>query len=279
LFLSVDLLSTTPLKNFVQIPKRSYDKVSLVGQGVFDGFHLRNTAMTNQDVLNITTEEIFGTYTVFLANFENTLSAGNYISLQDPIVSWRIKRNLIGKFTPSTLAELSASKTTYIDATQANRKSYEYQVVPITAAGKEGSPLTTIAESDFYGWFLSDEHGEKVYKFDMNIESESITLNTDIKLFEGYTQFPIQRSGKRKYRSGGLSTMPYSYNGSELSFTNETLREIESFISDEKDKILKNTSGDIFKVQTSEFSYQYMDTIDVQPYTINFKWVQVGDVD
>jgi hypothetical protein len=70
--------------------------------------------------------------------------------------------------------------------------------------------------------------------------------------------------------------MPYGSSG-EMEINNELLRLVEEFISNGETKLLKNTSGDTFKVQTSDFSYQYMDTISEQPYTINFRWTQVGD--
>lgn len=278
MFLS-DILTTTPVTKFVQFPKRTYDRVNIKGVVAFDGLHLRNKELTNQEVLDIVTEETFGSFTIFLANFEDTLAAGNYASVNDPIVKWKVMRRPVSSFAPILLNELGADQTTYVDYTQANHKNYEYQVIPITTTGKEGSPLTSIAQSDFYGWFLTDEDSTKIYKFDMEIESESIALNVDIKLFEGYSQFPIQRTGKRKYRTGGLSTIPYTYNGASVHFTSDTLREIEAFISDGTTKILKNTSGDLFRVQTSDFSYKYMDNVQVQPYTISFKWTQVGDVD
>jgi len=279
LFLSINALPVAALTNRVYIPKRTYNKVALLGPAEFDSVHIRNQVLTNQQIIDSNQAETFDTHTIFLANFEDTLAAGNYVSLENPIVKWRVKRKLLGNFKPIVLQELDAEQTSYVDFTQSNKREYEYQVIPITADGTEGSPLTTLTSSDFFGWFLCDEHNTTVYKFDLNVVTDAIVFTTDVSLFEGYTKYPIQREGKRRYHSGSLTTVPYSYRDSEIRIDNSMLREIEEFITDGKTKILKNSSGDVFKVQTSEFSYQYMDTTIEQAYTISFKWIEVGAVE
>lgn len=290
MFFSVNAFHTTALTNKVVIANRVYDKVNLMGNGVFDAVHLRKRVLSEQEVLDIETKEIYGIDSIFVANFEGNLEAGNYTSLSKPISKWRVRRKKVGSFTPNLLKDLDVSNTSYIDYLQANRTSYEYQISPVSSDGTEGVPLLTITESDFFGWFLCSIDNQTVYKFDMSIESESIALNMDRKLFEGFTKYPVTRTGKRKYHSGGLKTMPYKfhkggiyewyalpYSVAHNRTDNDLLREVEDFISNGEPKILKNTSGDLFKVQTSEFSYQYMDVYDEQPYTIDFKWTQVGD--
>jgi hypothetical protein len=273
------------------IANRNYDKVSLIGSGVFDAVHVKNKLLSDDDILDLDTVEYFGTDSVFLANFEGNFEAGNYSSFSKPITKWRIRRRKFGRFTPVLLSEFAVSSTEYIDYLQANRTNYEYQVSPVSDDGTEGAPIITINQSDFFGWYLCSLDNETIYKFDLNIESDSIVLNMDTKLFEGFTKYPIMRQGKRKFHSGGLRTMPYRisvgglsgwyempYGSSgEMEINNELLRLVEEFISNGETKLLKNTSGDIFKVQTSDFTYQYMDTISEQPYTINFRWTQVGD--
>jgi hypothetical protein len=291
LFFGLNAFHSSYVSNKVVIANRSYNKVSLIGNGIFDAVHVKNAILSDSDIIELNTAETFGTQTVFLANFEGNLEAGNYTTVSKPITKWRIRRRRLGDFSNTILDDLDVTTVTYTDYLQANRTNYEYQVSPVSDDGTEGAPIISINQSDFFGWYLCSLDNETIYKFDMNIESDSIVLNMDTKLFEGFTEYPVMRKGKRKYRSGGLRTIPYRisvgglagwyetpYGSSgEMEINNELLRLVEDFISNGEPKILKNTSGDIFKVQTNGFSYQYMDTISEQPYTISFQWVQVGD--
>lgn len=277
MFFSLNAFHTSAATNKVVIANRPYNKISLIGNGVFDGVHAKKRVLSDQEILDIETQEVFGVDTVFVANFEGNLEAGNYTTVSKPITKWRVRRKKVGNFTPKLLSELDVSFANYTDNLQANRTDYEYQVSPLASDGTEGAPITSILQSDFFGWYLCSLDNQTVYKFDMNFESDSIALNMDVAVFQGFTQYPTTRTGKRKYRSGGLTTMPYHINGQEITINNGLLRQVEEFVSNGETKLLKNTSGDIFKVQTSEFSYKYMDVYDEQPYTINFKWTQVGD--
>jgi hypothetical protein len=290
LFLSLSAFNTSAATNKVVIANRTYPKVNLIGNGVFDGVHLRSKSLDDSMILNITTQEVFGVDSIFLANFEGNLEAGNYTTVSKPITKWRVRRKLVGNFTPKLLGDVDSSVVTYTDYLQANKTSYEYQLSSVADDGTEGAPITSIAESDFFGWCICSTDNQTIYKFDMEVQSDSVVLNMDVKVFEGFTQYPTTRTGKRKYRTGGLKTIPYHYSSGGISnwyvtpyssggttIDNTLLREIETFISNGQPKLLKNTSGDLFKVETSDFSYQYMDKIGEQPYTIYFKWTQVGD--
>jgi hypothetical protein len=278
MFLSLNALSVNANTNLVVLPQRTYSGFTFKGNGTIDAAHLRNIELTDVEILNISTVELFGANSIFLANFENTLQAGNYVTLSKPIASWKIARRKTTEFSPAIIATLDKTITTYTDFTQANNVSYEYQFSPIADDGTEGTPILSIAESNFFGWFLCSTDSTKVYKFDMEITSDAIMLNMDQKVFEGFSQFPTVRTGVRKYHSGGLKTMPYQYNGNNISVDYTLLTSIQDFISDGTTKVLKNTKGDLFYVQTSQFQYQYRDTIGEQPMDISFKFTEVAGV-
>lgn len=277
MFLSLDVLSANTFTNTFLIPRRTYDGVSLYGKATFDNVHLQNIVIPDEEILNISVEDTYGLNTIFLANFEDNLEMGNIAGVTSPIVQWRIKRRALDAFTPKLVANIDASESTFTDYLQANQKDYEYLIIPVAQDGTEGVSIATIAKSDFYSWFVCSEDNEQVYKFDLNVESEAIALNLDQKLFETFSVYPVMRTGKRKYRTGGLTTIPFAMNGNEFVVNNQVLKDTESFLSDGEVKILKNPSGDLFRVKISDISYKYMDGIIGSPFTISFKWTQVGD--
>nr|WP_156736271.1 hypothetical protein [Mycobacterium sp. E3298] len=294
LFFSLNAFNASTTSNKVIMSNRVYSKVSLIGNGVYDGLHVKNYIFSDDKFLDLNSEDYFGAGSVFLANFEGNLEAGNYTSLSKTISKWRIRRKRKDKFSSTVLADIPSTSVAFADYLQANRTEYEYQVSPVAEDGTEGAPVISMCTSDFFGWYLCSLDNETIYKFDMNLESESIALNLDMKLFEGFTKYPVARFGKRKYHSGGLKTIPYRLihqskgltgwyfapyeaDSTELKIDHILLEKLEEFITNGEPKILKNTGGDMFKVQTSNFSYQYMDTTTEQPFTISFQFTQVGD--
>lgn len=210
--------------------------------------------------------------TLFLANFENNLNAGN---LAGEISNIRIKRIADDGSFYNTLIDLDASETEYIDTTARNNIEYTYLLTTLDANGNEGLGVTTAGELDFWGWFLTD--GTNIYKFDAELDSGSIVTNRAISVQDGYTQYPIVSFGNRNYRTATIKTIPYTYNEtSGYSFTYSLLEELRTFINNEEEKYLKNTKGEIFKVITSNFNYSYNDDLAEQPFEINFDWIEVG---
>jgi len=258
--------------------KKIYNIFEVRGNSTIDNLHLKNIEVLDADIISSTTEEIYGVDTLLLANFENTLRAGNYLALSKPIDKWVIKRKKVGEFSVKTLGSVDSTTFEYTDYSQGNKQQYEYQVYPVDIDGTEGLAITTITSSDFYGWFLSDLNNTVVYKFDMEVNSDSIAINIDKKMYENFTKYPVFRTGKRKYHSGGLETIPYELNGVDINISLELLKLLEDFINNEDTKVLRNSKGEIFYVQTSDFNYKYMDNIAEQPYTISFKFTEVAEV-
>lgn len=210
--------------------------------------------------------------TTFLANFENSLSSGN---ISSEIETIRIKRKAEDGNFYVTLADLSNTTTQYIDTTARNNITYNYILNSVDIKGNEDLGSETTGKLDFYGWFLTD--GSNIYKFDADLQSGNITTNRAINVIDTYQQYPTVSFGNKNYRSGNLSTIPYSYNSTDgYSFTYNLLEELRAFINNETTKYLKNTKGEILKVITSKFDYQYNDVTSEQIFQISFDWVEIG---
>lgn len=279
MFFGINVIPLDFFSNAFYIPKKSYSSITFLGNTKVDAAYLYKKEMSEDEIKNKITEQYFGVDSIYVANFEGNLQAGNYTENVNPITKFRVKRKKIGNFTPVTLGDIDRGTSEFIDYSQANGQDYEYQLLPIDSTGVVGLPITTQVKSSFFGWFLISLDNSKIYKFDMMNETDNIVLNKDETTFETYTKYPVVRTGKRKYHNGGIRTMPYTWNGNDIDMSFSLLKEIEDFVSDGQTKILKSTKGDIWKVKTSDFDYKYMDNIGEQPYTISFKFKEVEAVE
>lgn len=209
----------------------------------------------------------------FLANFEESLQAGNW---NFEILSFRLKRLASDGSLYQTLGDFSNTILYYDDFTQRNNVDYTYELYTVDEDGNEDLGTSITSSLDFFGWFLTD--GTNIYKFDLETNSGSINSNTDMQVYENYTKYPTISFGIKDYRSGKITTNPYSYNSTSLTynFALALLDEIRDFINNQEIKYLKNTKGEIFKIITSNFSYSYDDKLNNPIYSISFDWIEVG---
>jgi len=278
LFLGIHAIGETILSKAYPSYK-SYNTVKFLGEATFDNVHMQKIELTDDEIKTISDREQWNSNTIFLADFEGNLQAGNYPSLSLPITGYRIKRKKVGELVYKTLGEVSSgSLTTYQDMSARNKQEYEYAIYPLNG-DTEGVSIIGVSSLDFYGWFLSDLDNTKIFKFDMEIETDNIEVILDMKTYENYSEKPVIGFGKRNYIKGSLKTMPYSLNGEEISFNLSLLEDLKSFINNKEEKILRNSKGEVWKVITSNFSYKYMDKISGQPFIVSFDFIEVGSVD
>ena len=211
---------------------------------------------------------------VFLADFEGNLEAGNIQSGGEIITGWRIKRKAEDIDLFYTLADLDTSVISYIDYRPRNNINYTYAIFSVSASG-ESLGIEESGSIDFFGWFLTDN--TNTYKFDIGwdgLKSSSINTNQDVHLYKNYTKYPVPSFGPRNYRTGSITAIPYT-GDYEINLT--VLDEIREFIDDKEEKWLKNTAGEIFKVITSGFRYKYLDKPTEQPHDITFEYSEVAE--
>ena len=282
MFLSLSPFGNMPFQT-PMIPRQSYSIVDFVGAGVFDGTHAKNTEWTNDQILAIPDQELLGIDSIWCANYNNNLQAGSYTSLINPIYSYKIQKRKtnISIFSDLTTILASSGITTYKDFSSKNYQEYEYAIYPIDFYGTIGDSVKFKGTHDFFGWFLSDLYNTICYKFDLNIQSDNIVNNEDVKVYDNYTEYAVTSYGKRKYASGKLTTLPYYLSGTDLETYNVdvyNLDQIKAFINNGQKKILRNPLGEIWLVNTKTFSHKYIDSLSEQPYEISFDFLQAGEV-
>ena len=215
-------------------------------------------------------------YTSFLANFENTLEAGN---ITNEITGWRLKRKAEDGSLFITINEFEPENIEYVDYLVRNNINYTYALFSLNSSG-ESLGIEDSASVDFYGWILTD--GVNAYKFDSGWDSyktENISSDISYNEYDTCSQYPIVSFGQKNYKTSSITTIPYSYNSVNFTYTIDIslLNEVRDFINNKTEKYLKNTAGEIFKVVTKGFSVKYDDKIQSQPYEISFDWIEIDE--
>jgi hypothetical protein len=265
----------------------TYTGLKVFGSCIIDNIHVVNYTMTDAEVDNIdynkTPKWLVGK-TLFLATFDDeTLDGGNVKGLVNPITAWAILRRKIGETKYTQLNVLiNPSAESYIDPTAMSRNTFEYGVVPIATDVLGTTMLSEQLSLDFDSWYLSSLDGVETYKMCANLNTTSLTSNSDIAQKQTVGQFDAFNRGNRQFESASMSFIPtfgYENNGITLSQTAEQIKTLREFIENGEVKILKNPKGEIWKVYTSNFSKTIINHGErTQLYAVDFDFAQVEEI-
>ncbi len=283
------------LESAIPPTNENFDFLEMCGNFTVDELQVLNTVLTQAEILDMTTEQVFGTFHILLAHFENDLEGGNFSSGGLTVTNWNILRRLVGETNYTLIATVPATTVTqYLDIRARSGSEYEYAVQSVSS-GTAGNLVESEAVSmSFWGWSVQsldyDGLGNgTIYFFDTEINSDSFKLNRARTKIETHSQYPKIYKGLSKYHSGGLKFFPVSCNGDQIVEPNlATLNALRDFVEDDQAKILKNGTGEAFLVDTFDFNYKYRDILtnqqvtnnnpNSQPYDITFKVDEIGDV-
>jgi hypothetical protein len=280
MLLKLNALGGDSVTNSAIPPKKSYSKIKILGESYVDELHVQDKEISNTDIVNTTVQVSWGTDTILLAHFDNNLEAGNYTNSNLPITSWRIVRRKFGNLLYDTLAEIANDGTTsYVDFKPSSNVNYEYGIQAISD-GTTGNIIVGEMSMSFFGWKIHSQDNLTSFSFDMEIDTDSIQVNTDRHQFNTYSQYPTISRGKQKFLSGRITAMPYEVINNDIEVTNNVLESLKEFIENGQPKILKNGSGQTMLCDCFNFNYKYRDKLEnngQQPYTISFDFVQIGE--
>lgn len=268
--------------------KKQYTSINFTGECYLDNIHAQNIVLTSAQTQSSTPVQIWGVNTILLANFENNLEAGNITNSNLPITHWRIYRKLVtdSLYTLVTTLPFSAFNSTYTDYLIRNAIQYDYLIMTVSngvqGIGTGGSGMADIG----YGWLLQNTSGSTQFQFSVELNTDNINSVGDVSVIDNYTRYPVVSKGQRRYQKGKITCMLWKisstgYNGTD-SFPQADLSALEAFINGSEVKYLKNAVGQMWKVETMNFSYKYRDEFLVQnkeqPFLVNFEWCEVGSV-
>lgn len=254
--------------------KRVYNKITIHGNAITDKVNILDYELTNAELelIDITDNLTWNSHTDLLAEFENSLSGGNFLDLDIPIISWQVYRREQGSSTSTLLDTISATDIQYIDYTAQPQKTYIYDLFAVTAT-QISAPLETAATlSDFYGYFIIDPTTNTVFKFDMNTESAESLYAEDFTQYDNYTQYPAFARGQRKYLNTTITGIPATLTTDKvLTQSVDYIDDLRDFIMNGNEKLFKTRKGQIHRVQTKNFRFKPLsDAISDQPLMVSF---------
>jgi hypothetical protein len=265
-------------------PKQEYDSTIFTGECYLDNIHMQDIELTDIQIIAATPVQNFGMDTIWLGNFENSLEAGNLLNAGLIIDHWKVYRKLETESIYTYLLTVDYTTRTYIDWLVKNATTYDYLVVSVSdgiqGIGIGGSGMADIE----YGWLLQNTTGTTQFHFSVEVNTDDINVVTDVSVIDNYTRYPVVSKGLRRYQKGKITCMLWElsstgYNGVD-SFPQDDLVALEAFINGSEVKYLKNAVGQMWKVETANFSYKYNDEIPVMnsevPFSVSFEWIEVG---
>ena len=143
-----------------------------------------------------------------------------------------------------------------------------YTITAITDTGYEadGKPLFSLGNT---------------YKFYIDVDSGTITQNTDKTLHVGYGKYSSLTSTKSEYLSGTLSGLLgyVECPQNEYTETPERIREWRKFITQDCQYILRTPKGDVWVVNiTDNPTTEYLADTPNNPTKFSFSWAECCDI-
>lgn len=257
-----------------------YNSIKVFGQSIVDYIQIQNIEKSESDIPNLKLYDtpIWDGNTIMLANFENTLNAGNVTSLTNPILNWVVQRRKTTDTSFTTLATLDVSQKSYVDTTLEPNVEYIYQIIA-TNDTEQSEPLVNMLDSVFYNSVLSDLEGTIAYVFDFNLDFDGFENEVAYQRYDGFSKNSAYSFGKRDFRFGSATAI-LSSSFSDVTQTIDFIKTFTQFINNGQPKIFKDRKGNVLKVVTTGGVKQKPLSIAIgeQPYEISFNFEEVGEV-
>lgn len=257
-----------------------YNSIKVFGQSIVDYIQIQNVEKLESDIPNLKLYDtpIWDGNTIMLANFENTLNAGNVTSLTNPILNWVVQRRKTTDTSFTTLATLDVSQKSYVDTTLEPNVEYIYQIIA-TNDTEQSEPLVNMLDSVFYNSVLSDLEGTIAYVFDFNLDFDGFENEVAYQRYDGFSKNSAYSFGKRDFRFGSATAI-LSSSFSDVTQTIDFIKTFTQFINNGQPKIFKDRKGNVLKVVTTGGVKQKPLSIAIgeQPYEISFNFEEVGEV-
>ncbi len=278
-------LGTSFLQQVYSIPEAVvYDKIQIYGSAKIDKCRCLNVNLTDEEVdaLRFQDSYTWTPQTLMLAEFNNTLAAGNIEGITNPITNWEIYRKEENETTFTLLKKVDLDVESFTDHRARAYRNYDYRVFAVNDT-EISTPLDApTVYTDWYHWSLTDEDSDTVYLFDLDLSSGQIGRVQDMTYYDSsFSKYTPQTFGQHDFIEGSISATGGSIDCSEadsLNYSREYIETLGAFINNKKNKILKSRYGETWIVSTSNFTYKHVDVLQRQLATINFTFRQVDDL-
>lgn len=231
------------------------------------------------------TNAIYDSNTVMLARYENNLNAGNSINVGEDINEWEIRRLDVATNVLEDLGSVPVATTNINDFTAVRDRTYRYEVF-----GRTDNLFTEAVISDdispsFFGWYLIDVTTNESIRFDLDVQSGTLSNVRDVTEHQTFAQYPSIAFGRRNYYRGTIRAFGGMVDctgtvtdNNGVIFDADYQETLKTFLNNGNEKIMKDRKGIIYRVQTWGANIDYNDDIGQQPYSISWNFAEVGDV-
>lgn len=128
-------------------------------------------------------------------------------------------------------------------------------------------------------------HVDKVFTFEMNLSSGTMTNGTNITMSKNFTEFPVVQKDKSNFYSGSLTALmgvrKWGSTAEDFEQTPHMLEELRQLSTNYQPKFLKDRSGHLWRVEINGAiqvaNTDNLATIDLKTMTV--PWVQIGEAD
>lgn len=224
-----------------------------------------------------------------MAPYTSDIVSSFVSGLTEPLVGWQVYRSKSGESVLKKIAEVDKDVLSITDYLVANQTEYTYYVVPVTT-GQLGVNLKSLPiTTDWWNWCVMSIKNvggnlyipEEIWTFDNNLTSGTTTHNTDKTVYQTFSKYPKVSIGESDYIDGNITCLLGDVNCKTNTYDEpaKMMEDWRKFCLSEKDMILKDRKGHIYKIVITEDSSQFMDEIGLQPSTISFSYVQCGTLD
>lgn len=212
------------------------------------------------------TKEIWNYDEILLADFINSLEAGNLMNSGVPITSLLFMKKKTTDLVWNTIILIPFLTTQSVyqfnDNYVASNVSYDYALVPVSVGSVQGQWIIKTIIPTWDGTFLFDDSYN--YRFYYNLKWDNIQNNQIMGKYEpiGATK-PIAVFSSMDYDSGkitntllsdnSLNRLGTAPNGIDLYAERTLMNSVKAFIKNKKAKMLKDGQGKYMCVVTSNF--------------------------
>ena len=244
----------------------------------------------NSDITCSPIQGSWGYDTIFLANFQQSLEAGNIELHGLPINKLRIRKRKKDNLRFETINEFDfdPDKLSYEmdDRLVESHEDYVYGIQPL--GGSNENPVsgnTTISEiySEFESVWLVNKNTQYQLFYDLDVGSYETHVPSEVKETLG-RQYPIVFSnGAVNYRRGNISCAIISdetYNKNKISPKEEKEHRklMMKFLSDKKPKLYKDGSGEAMVIMImGNPTLSPRNDLNQLIYDISLEFVEIAD--
>lgn len=273
----------------------AYNNIKIFGKQRVDYLIQTNSVLSDEDIESTMGPEFMPDFNTFsdsiniMAPYTNDIVSSVISGLTEPLIGWQIYRRDSNNSFLKKIAEVDKESLGIVDYLTANQTNYEYYVIPVTEKQlgiilKSGSVKTC-----WWNWCLMSIKNvsdnifipDEIWTFDNNLSSGDIISNTDKTIYQNFTQYPKFSVGESNYISGNISCLLGNVDCKTNTYneTVEMMNAWKKFCISEKDMILKDRKGNMYKVVITDNSSKFLDESSLQPSTISFSFTECGNID